>query len=118
MCIRDSFTTTCLAPRFRMIRAASFMSARVAIRIPERTSASGMFGVRTKASGMSSVIMELIPLAFVLTPNIPEAEVLSGIRIATLADMKEAARIIRNLGARHVVVKGGHLAGDATDLLY
>ena len=39
-------------------------------------------------------------------------------RISTLSDMKEAARIIRDLGARHVVVKGGHLSGDATDLLY
>lgn len=61
---------------------------------------------------------QLVPLAFVLTPNIPEAEVLSGIRIETLADMKEAARIIRGLGSRHVLVKGGHLSGDAEDLLY
>ena len=65
-----------------------------------------------------TLIAELIPLAFVLTPNIPEAEVLSGIRITTLADMKEAARIIHRMGARHVVVKGGHLSGDAVDLLY
>lgn len=64
------------------------------------------------------LIAELIPLAFVITPNIPEAEALSGVRIATLSDMKEAARAIRNLGPRHVVVKGGHLAGDAVDLLY
>ncbi len=65
-----------------------------------------------------TLIAELIPLAFVLTPNIPEAEVLSGIRITTLEDMREAARIICGLGARHVVVKGGHLPGDAVDLLY
>jgi hydroxymethylpyrimidine/phosphomethylpyrimidine kinase len=52
-----------------------------------------------------TLIAELIPLAFVLTPNIPEAEVLSGLRIETLDDMK-------------VIVKGGHLAGDAVDLLY
>jgi hydroxymethylpyrimidine/phosphomethylpyrimidine kinase len=66
----------------------------------------------------TTLIEELIPLSFVLTPNIPEAEVLSGIRIATLDDMRRAARIIRGLGARHVVVKGGHLSGDAVDLLY
>ncbi len=65
-----------------------------------------------------TLIAELIPLAFVLTPNIPEAEVLAGIGIASREDMKEAARIIRGLGARHVVVKGGHLSGDAVDLLY
>jgi hydroxymethylpyrimidine/phosphomethylpyrimidine kinase len=76
----------------------------------------GMSLIREEAK--KTLITELVPLALVLTPNIPEAEVLSGIRIATLSDMKEAARIIRNLGARHVVVKGGHLAGDATDLLF
>jgi hydroxymethylpyrimidine/phosphomethylpyrimidine kinase len=65
-----------------------------------------------------TLITELIPLAFVLTPNIPEAEDLSGIRIVTLDDMKKAARIIRGLGVRYVVVKGGHLSGDAVDLLY
>jgi hydroxymethylpyrimidine/phosphomethylpyrimidine kinase len=65
-----------------------------------------------------NLVAELIPLAFVLTPNIPEAEVLSGIRIASLADMRKAAEIIHGLGARHVVVKGGHLPGNAVDLLY
>ncbi len=76
----------------------------------------GMSLIREEAK--KTLIAELIPLAFVLTPNIPEAEVLSGIRIATLDDMKAAARIIRQMGAKHVVVKGGHLAGDAVDLLY
>lgn len=65
-----------------------------------------------------TLIAELIPLAFVLTPNIPEAEVLSGIRIETLDDMKAAAKIIKKMGAKHVVVKGGHLSGDAVDILY
>ena len=65
-----------------------------------------------------TLIAELIPLAFVLTPNIPEAEVLAGIPIKAIGDMKEAARIIHRMGARHVVVKGGHLSGDAVDLLY
>ncbi|MCL5808676.1 MAG: bifunctional hydroxymethylpyrimidine kinase/phosphomethylpyrimidine kinase [Deltaproteobacteria bacterium] len=64
------------------------------------------------------LIAELIPRAFVLTPNIPEAEVLTGIRVETLDDMKAAARIIKKMGARHVVVKGGHLSGDAVDILY
>jgi hydroxymethylpyrimidine/phosphomethylpyrimidine kinase len=67
----------------------------------------------------ATLISELIPLALVVTPNIPEAEVLSGIRIKTKADMEEAARMIHHLGAGNVIVKGGHLAGEkAEDLLY
>ena len=83
---------------------------------PVMVAKGGMPLIREEAK--KTLILELIPLAFVLTPNIPEAEVLSGIRIETLDDMKAAARIIRKMGARHVVVKGGHLSGDAVDLLY
>jgi len=64
---------------------------------------------------------KLLPLALVSTPNIPEAEALSGIIIATTGDMKMAAVIIYNLGVRNVVIKGGHLAGnaaEAVDILY
>ncbi|MDP1989403.1 MAG: bifunctional hydroxymethylpyrimidine kinase/phosphomethylpyrimidine kinase [Syntrophales bacterium] len=83
---------------------------------PVMVAKGGMSLIREEAK--KTLIAELIPLAFVLTPNIPEAEVLSGIRIETLDDMKAAARIIRKMGAKHVIVKGGHLAGDAVDLLY
>jgi hydroxymethylpyrimidine/phosphomethylpyrimidine kinase len=83
---------------------------------PVMVAKGGMSLIREEAK--KTLITELIPLAFVLTPNIPEAEVLSGIGIETLDDMKAAARIIRKMGARHVIVKGGHLAGDAVDLLY
>ncbi len=56
----------------------------------------------------------LIPRAAVVTPNLPEAEVLARMRVTTLEDMEEAGRRVLDLGARAVVVKGGHLAGDAT----
>jgi len=59
---------------------------------------------------------ELLPLAAVITPNIPEAEALSGLTIRTDEDVREAAHALRRLGPRSVVVKGGHLEGDATDL--
>jgi hydroxymethylpyrimidine/phosphomethylpyrimidine kinase len=52
---------------------------------------------------------QLLPLAEVVTPNLPEAEVLTGQRIETLDDMRVAASAIFDLGAKHVVVKGGHL---------
>jgi hydroxymethylpyrimidine/phosphomethylpyrimidine kinase len=60
----------------------------------------------------------LIPLATVVTPNLPEAEVLTGLRIETLVDMRRAAEAIAQLGAQHVVVKGGHHTGDAVDVYF
>lgn len=60
----------------------------------------------------------LLPLALVVTPNIPEAEVLAGMEIRHEIDREEAARRIRKLGARYVVVKGGHLDGDPVDLVW
>jgi hydroxymethylpyrimidine kinase/phosphomethylpyrimidine kinase len=60
---------------------------------------------------------ELLPLARVATPNVPEAERITGMRIAGEADMRRAASLMRDMGARAVLVKGGHLAGDALDLL-
>jgi hydroxymethylpyrimidine/phosphomethylpyrimidine kinase len=60
----------------------------------------------------------LIPMAFVVTPNIPEAEVLAKKSISTGNDIHESARIIHAMGAKHVLVKGGHLEGPAKDILY
>lgn len=61
----------------------------------------------------------LLPKAFVVTPNIPEAEALAGIAIAADEDRREAARRIRALGPSLVVIKGGHLPSDEiVDLLY
>lgn len=64
---------------------------------------------------------ELLPLALVVTPNIPEAEVLSGIIIASREDMKKAALIIYRTGVGNVIIKGGHLPGkreECRDILY
>jgi hydroxymethylpyrimidine/phosphomethylpyrimidine kinase len=60
----------------------------------------------------------LIPLAEVITPNVPEAEALTGIRIKTLDDARSAARRLVEMGARAAIVKGGHLEGPPTDILY
>ena len=60
----------------------------------------------------------LIPLATVVTPNIPEAEVLVGHKIEDMDGMRDAAKEIVALGARSVVVKGGHMEGPATDIMF
>ena len=61
----------------------------------------------------------LVPLATVVTPNAPEAEVLTGRRVASVDDARRAARaLVEELGAGSAVVKGGHLEGPATDVLY
>ena len=67
---------------------------------------------------VEALIRHILPLALVVTPNLPEAEVLSGITVANREEMEEAARRIGKLGARHVLVKGGHLKGDAVDILW
>jgi hydroxymethylpyrimidine/phosphomethylpyrimidine kinase len=68
---------------------------------------------------VESVRTLLLPLALVVTPNLPEAEVLTGHSIQDIPDMRDAARTIAETGARWVVIKGGHLAGaDAIDLVY
>jgi hydroxymethylpyrimidine/phosphomethylpyrimidine kinase len=67
---------------------------------------------------VAALIRRILPLALVVTPNLPEAEVLSGITVSRRDEMEEAARRIGKLGARHVLVKGGHLKGDAVDILW
>lgn len=61
---------------------------------------------------------KLIPLADVVTPNIPEAEVLSGMKIASADDMEKAAALIYNRFGCAVLLKGGHSISDADDCLY
>lgn len=61
----------------------------------------------------------LLPLAMVITPNIPEAEVLTQLKIRTLDDRLEAARRLHKLGAKYVVMKGGHgEEEELVDILY
>jgi hydroxymethylpyrimidine/phosphomethylpyrimidine kinase len=65
-----------------------------------------------------ALIEEIVPLAEVITPNLPEAEVLSRIQIKSNDNMKKAAEIIYQKGAQNVLVKGGHREEDALDILF
>jgi len=68
---------------------------------------------------IEKVKTSLIPLALLVTPNIPEAEELSGLKIRTLAVARQAAKLIHKLGCKYVLIKGGHLLIEkGVDLLY
>jgi hydroxymethylpyrimidine kinase/phosphomethylpyrimidine kinase len=76
-------------------------------------------GAKLLAPGAAEVLKrELVPLARIITPNIPESEILTGIRVRGREGMREAARRIYRMGAGHVLIKGGHLAGSAVDVFF
>jgi len=83
---------------------------------PVMVSKSGCHLLKPEAK--DELLRVLLPIADVITPNIFEAEVITGIKISGLAEMEEAAVRISQMGARNVVVKGGHLTGEAIDILY
>ncbi len=79
-------------------------------------------------TGVKKLISNLIPLAYLVTPNIPEAEILADMKIRSLPDIKDAAKCIHELGAANVLIKGGHITSeenedysskmDVADILY
>jgi hydroxymethylpyrimidine/phosphomethylpyrimidine kinase len=76
-------------------------------------------GARLIDEAATQVLIEqLIPLTFLLTPNLDEATALTGLVVEDREGMTRAAEKLVSLGAANVLVKGGHLQGDALDLLY
>lgn len=71
-----------------------------------------------KTDAVSMLMSKLFPLAAVITPNIPETEVLSGMKVRTKEDMQKAAKMIGDSCGCAILVKGGHCVNDANDLLY
>ncbi|PID15401.1 bifunctional hydroxymethylpyrimidine kinase/phosphomethylpyrimidine kinase [Sporosarcina sp. P34] len=72
-----------------------------------------------KADAMEAMQKQLIPLATIITPNMPEASyLLGGMDLKSVADLKEAARRLFEFGPKFVLVKGGRLEGPAVDVLY
>ncbi len=64
------------------------------------------------------LLKDLLPLVTVITPNLKEASKLSGMEVGNIKDMKEAALRLASLGAKNIVMKGGHLDERPTDILY
>ncbi len=83
---------------------------------PVMVATSGKWLLRKNALEMLRA--HLIPLADLVTPNIPEAELLTDIRIHTAKDIRRAAGRILDIGARSVIIKGGHRRGPAADLYF
>jgi hydroxymethylpyrimidine/phosphomethylpyrimidine kinase len=83
---------------------------------PVMVAKSGDPLLRTDAR--DALIKRILPLALLVTPNLPEAEVLAGMAVGSRGEMEEAARRIAGFGPRYVLVKGGHLKGDAVDVLW
>jgi hydroxymethylpyrimidine/phosphomethylpyrimidine kinase len=71
-----------------------------------------------KTNAISVLTRELLPLATLVTPNIPEAEVLSGMSVQSKEDMEHVAKMIGDTYGCAVLLKGGHSINDANDLLY
>ncbi|MBQ5783018.1 MAG: bifunctional hydroxymethylpyrimidine kinase/phosphomethylpyrimidine kinase [Oscillospiraceae bacterium] len=71
-----------------------------------------------KTDAVSTLVEQLLPLATLVTPNIPEAQVLAGFEITTKDDMERAAKYIGDRYGCCVLLKGGHSINDANDLLY
>ena len=71
-----------------------------------------------REEAVNALRIRLLPLATVVTPNIPEAETLAGMKVQSKEDARRAAEVIFGMGAKAVVVKGGHLEGPPVDLFY
>lgn len=82
---------------------------------PVMISKSGYSLLRPEAK--DNLIKYLIPKAYIVTPNIPEAEEISNMKIDTVEDMKKVGKVILDLGPKYVLMKGGHLDGDCVDVL-
>jgi hydroxymethylpyrimidine/phosphomethylpyrimidine kinase len=75
-------------------------------------------GARLLSADACNVLRELlVPQSYLLTPNLEEASALTGMAVRDTSDMRRAAQTLVEMGARSVVIKGGHLADTATDIL-
>ncbi|MBR7177935.1 MAG: bifunctional hydroxymethylpyrimidine kinase/phosphomethylpyrimidine kinase [Oscillospiraceae bacterium] len=99
-----------IADRLRYYEAANIVVDPVMV----ATSGSALM----KTDALQTLIDELLPIAAVVTPNIPEAQALSGLTIETKTDMESAAKKIGDSHGCAVLLKGGHSINDANDLLY
>lgn len=99
-----------IADRLRHYRAVNIVVDPVMV----ATSGSSLM----KTDAVQTLIDELLPLATLVTPNIPEAQILSGMSVVSKEDMQKAAKKIADVHNCSVLLKGGHCVNDANDLLF
>ena len=99
-----------IADRLRYYKATNIVADPVMV----ATSGSSLM----KTDAVKTLIDELLPMATLVTPNIPEAQILSGMSIDSQEDMEKAAKTIGDSYHCSVLLKGGHRVSDANDLLY
>lgn len=108
--VSDINIIKCIAERLR------FYKPEVIVLDPVMISKSGYNLLEENAC--TALCQELLPLATLVTPNLPEASVICGFEVVDKDDMLKAAEHIHALGAKYVLIKGGHLVDSADDLLY
>ena len=99
-----------IAERLKFYKAVNIVADPVMV----ATSGSSLM----KREAVKTFVSEILPIATLVTPNIPEAQVLSGIAVENKSDMEKAAKIISDNFGCAVLLKGGHSVSDADDLLY
>jgi hydroxymethylpyrimidine/phosphomethylpyrimidine kinase len=115
----DAVKTGMLLTKLNVVAVARAMEkykVRNLVIDPVLRSSSGKALLQPAA--VASLKKELFPLARIITPNIPETEALTGITIRSDQDMDRAAGILLDMGPAFVLIKGGHLQGEAVDTLY
>ena len=108
--VSSSELITVIADRLRFFKAENIVVDPVMV----ATSGSELL----ESDAVSTLTKELLPLATLVTPNIPEAEVLSKLTVHTKEDMERASKLIGDTYGCAVLLKGGHSINDANDLLY
>jgi hydroxymethylpyrimidine/phosphomethylpyrimidine kinase len=106
------------SPEIVQVVAAKLRESRVGLCVVDPVMVSKGGSVLLESDAIRVLKTCILPLATLVTPNLPEAELLAGIPVRSEEDMKAAARRILELGCEAVLIKGGHLEEDALDILF
>ena len=114
----DAAKTGMLFSRAVIEEVAAFLQAHPVPLVVDPVMVSKTGDALLQSTAVRTLVTRLLPLALIVTPNLPEAEVLAKREIRSDADVRAAANAIHALGPRYVVIKGGHRDGPPTDLVF